>query len=94
MQWRGAGGEALLIPHRVPLARQNVSFHIHPEGYKKINDNGRTHGKKGEIDKIEPDFGRSDVKLVAQVFAYAKCIVLNKTSKFVHRLRKISCKLR
>ena len=79
----------LLIPHRVSPSREHIPLDIHPEYYKKVEDHRRSHGKKAEINKVQPDLRGSDIKFIAEVFANAKCVVFNKTSEPVHMCERL-----
>jgi hypothetical protein len=35
------------MPRQKMMASSNISLDIQPKGYKKINDDGRSHGEEG-----------------------------------------------
>jgi hypothetical protein len=63
----------LPIFNRVSLACKNIVLDIDPEGKDHIDDQGRAHGNKGDIDKPHPDPRRSDTEFFTYCGANAKC---------------------
>ena len=43
------------VANRISSGADDVIFNIHPKRNKEIDDNGRTHRNKGDINKIFPD---------------------------------------
>jgi len=74
----------LFIFDRVPANGGNIALHIHPEGKYEIDDEGRAHGKKGDIDKPGADAGRGNTQSVANGGTNAKCLPFNEASETIH----------
>ncbi len=64
----------LLVPKRISATDENVLFHIHPKGNKKVDDYGAAKGEKGQVNKVHPDFGAGNIELLPDVGANAKGI--------------------
>ena len=45
-------GSIASIPDWIALANPDIPAQIHPKGGNKIEDNGRSHGKKTDINEI------------------------------------------
>ena len=43
------------VANRISPGAGDVIFNIHPKSNEEINDDGRTHCEKGNINKIFPD---------------------------------------
>ena len=94
MKWIGikhppSGCLRLFIPNRVSFAGKNVAFNIHPECNKKVKYYRWAHGKKREVNKIQPDPWGGYIKFLSQVSAHAKGIKFNKISEAIHRCVEI-----
>lgn len=59
-------------------------FDIHPESCKNVKNNGRAHGKQGDIHKVPPNSGRGNAHLLTKVGANAKHMPLNKVFEVLH----------
>jgi hypothetical protein len=59
-------------------------FDVHPEGYKEVDDHGRTQGHKGHIDKILTDGGCGNTHLFSYSGTYSKYMPFNKMFEAVH----------
>ena len=72
-----------IIP-RIPFCRPHIFADISPERKHHIDNNRRSHCKKGSEDKKLADLTGGNAHPVANSCANSKGIPLNKTFKFVH----------
>lgn len=49
----------LKIAERIASCTEDIVFYVHPKSHKEVHNYGRTHGKKGYVDKIFSYSGRS-----------------------------------
>ena len=74
----------LPVPQRVALGRQDIVFDVHPESHEQVNDNGRAHGKKGNVNKIFAYSGRGNAHFFTQIGANAKNMPFHKLPETLH----------
>ena len=63
---------------------ENVAFNIHPKSDKQVDNNGRPHCYKSDIDKIFADGGSSDSKAFANCSANTEYMPFNKMPEIFH----------
>jgi len=76
----------LPVPQRISSAGQYIIFDIDPESEDHIDDNRRTHGEEGNIDKPHPDPGAGNTQFFTNGGTNTKCPQLKKFSDFLHNL--------
>jgi hypothetical protein len=59
-------------------------LHIFPERKNHVDDDGRPHGKKGNVDKPKANFAGGQPQSFANGSANAKCLPFNKPTKVFH----------
>ena len=74
--------QCLFIPERISFPVGNILPHIHPESNKKVDNNRTAKGKKGQVNKVKPDCGRSNIEFFTQIGTNAKNVGLNEFSEF------------
>jgi hypothetical protein len=80
----GINYERLKIFKRVPAGGKNVSLDIHPESQDKIDDQGRSHRKEGNVNKPGTDTGSGNAHLLPDRRTYAKYLPFDKVLQSVH----------
>ncbi len=75
----------LQVTERISFCRQDVIFNVHPESYKNIKYNRRTHSQQRHIDKILSDSGRSDPYFITQIGADSKHLPFYEVFESIHR---------
>jgi hypothetical protein len=82
----------LQIFQRITPGRQNISFDVHPKGEDKIDDQGGTHGEKGDIDEPGPDAGSGYTHSITDRSAHSENLPLDEVLESVHtsNLKKIA----
>ena len=80
----GGGGCLLQIPQRISPRIQNIPFDIHPKCNEEINDNGRSHRKEGDINKILADGGSGDTHFLTNGCANTEYMPLDKMLEAFH----------
>ena len=68
----------------IPFGSCDVSFDIHPESQDEIDNQRRTHGEKGNINKPGPDAGSGNAQSFAYGGTYAEYLPLNELLHPVH----------
>jgi hypothetical protein len=68
------------VTQGIALTKPHILADIHPESNKKVNDQGRSHGEKGNINKILPDGAGSNTHFFTKPGANAKHIPFNDSS--------------
>ena len=76
--------KTLPVPQRVPLGRKDIILNIHPESDEKINDNGRAHGQKRDVDKVLPDGSGSHPHFVTNIGAHAEYMPFYELPESLH----------
>jgi hypothetical protein len=74
----------LQIPQRVSPGRQNIAFHIHPEGQYHVHNNRRAQGEKGDVHEPHADAGSGNAQPLANGSANAKSLPFYKIFKPLH----------
>jgi hypothetical protein len=74
----------LSIPQRIPPRIQNIPFDIHPECNEKIDNDGRTHRKEGNINKVLADGGCGNAHSLANSGTNPKYMPLDKMLEALH----------
>lgn len=59
------------------------------ESHEKIQNDGRTQGKKRKINKIHPDLGTAYAELFAKPTAYTKSMALKPILNFTYHITKL-----
>jgi hypothetical protein len=73
-----------LFPCRILFAYQ-IFFKVEPKSKNQINNNRRGHCNKGEVDKIQSDYARSNSQFLTQKRTYSENSCFNKIFETVHR---------
>jgi hypothetical protein len=75
------------IPQRIPPGIDDVSFYIHPESDKKVNDQGRAHGEERNIDKVFADRARSNANFFSNGRTNAEYMPFHKVLESIHDVK-------
>lgn len=75
------------MPKWIALPEKDVSLHIHPKGYKKVDDNRAAERKKRQVNEIKPDAGGGNAEPLPNGGTHAKQVVLNHFAQFIHSVR-------
>ena len=74
----------LQISDRISAGRENIALDVHPKGQDKIDDKGRTHREKGNIDEPGADTGSGDAHFLPNSRAYTEHLPLYIGLQSVH----------
>ncbi len=81
--WEGRGWALQIIPG-IPFGRHHILPHISQKRQYQVNNNRRTHGKQGSINKILANAGSSYAQSFTNCGAHTEGIPFNKVSESVH----------
>jgi hypothetical protein len=74
----------LKVSERVPAGIQDVVFHVYPKGHDHVDDERRSHGDEGSIDKKQTDAGRCYPQLIADSCANPKGLPFHEIFEPIH----------
>ena len=77
----------LQIFQRITPGREDISFDVHPEREDEINDQGRTHGEKGDIDEPGSDTGSGYSHSLTDRRTHSENLPLDEVLESVHRAK-------
>jgi hypothetical protein len=77
----------LQVFKRIPAGTKDIPLDIHPKGKDEINNEGRSHGEKGDIDEPGPDTGGGYTHFLTYRRTHSKNLPLDEVLKLVHRAK-------
>jgi hypothetical protein len=74
----------LLFTDGIPPFRKKVLFPVDPEGRNEIKNHRRSHGKKGNVNKVPTDYPGRDAQSLPYPGTYTKELPFHKILESIH----------